>query len=98
MLLFKDVINLVAVVNTVNDGGDTVQVETSRQVYANKKSIKQSEFYQAFSLGLKPEVTFEIHSFEYAEERKLTYNTKPYNIIRTFEKGDFIELICEAVE
>lgn len=95
--MFKDVINLVAVVNTVNDGGDTVQVDTSRQVYANKKSIKQSEFYQAFSLGLKPEVTFVIHSFEYAGERKLTYETKPYNIIRTFEKGDFIELICEAV-
>lgn len=95
--MFKDVINLVSIVNTVNEGGDTVQVETPRQVYANKKSIKQSEFYQALTAGLKPEVTFEIHSFEYENERKLTYETKPYNIIRTYEKGDFVELICEAV-
>lgn len=95
--MFKDIISLISIVNTVDEGGDTVQVETPRQVYANKKSIKQSEYYQALTVGLKPEVTFVIYSFEYSNERKLTYNTKPYNIIRTFEKGDFIELICEAV-
>jgi SPP1 family predicted phage head-tail adaptor len=95
--MFKDVINIISIVNTVDEGGDTVQVETPRQVFANKKSIKQSEYYQALSVGLKPEVTFEIYSFEYEDERKLTYETKPYNIIRTFEKGDFVELICEAV-
>lgn len=95
--MFKDVISLISIVNTVDEGGDTVQVETPRQVYANKKAVKQSEFYQALSAGLKPEVTFVIYSFEYEGERKLTYETKPYNIIRTFEKGDFIELICEAV-
>jgi len=95
--MFKDVINLISVTNTVNDGGDTIQVETAREVYANKKSIKQSEFYRAFTVGLKLECTFEIYSFEYAAERKLTYENKAYNIIRTFEKGDFIELICEVV-
>jgi len=95
--VFKDVINLISIVNEVNEGGDTVQVEIPRKVYANKKSIKQSEFYQALTAGLKPEVTFAIHSYEYERERKLIYELKSYNIIRTFEKGDFIELICEAV-
>lgn len=95
--MFKDTINLISATNTVNEGGDTIQTETQRQVFANKKSIKQSEFYQAFTLGLKPECNFEIYSFEYGGERKLIYDGNPYNIIRTFEKGDFIELICEAV-
>jgi SPP1 family predicted phage head-tail adaptor len=95
--MFKDIIDLISITTTTNDIGDTVEVETAKQVYANKKSIKQSEYYQALSAGLKPVVTFVIHSFEYEGEKKLTYSTKPYNIIRTFEKGDFIELICEAV-
>ena len=95
--MFKDIINLISRTTTTDSIGDTVEVETSKQVFANKKSIRQSEYYQALSAGLKPELTFEIHSFEYSAEKKLTYDSKAYNIIRTFEKGDFIELICEAV-
>lgn len=96
-MMFKDIIILIGVTTKPDEVGDIVEVETEREVFANKKSIRQSEYYQALSVGLKPELTFQVHSYEYEAEKSLKYNDKPYNIIRTFEKGDFVELICEAV-
>jgi SPP1 family predicted phage head-tail adaptor len=97
-MLFRDVINLVAVTTGENSMGDVIETETTRQVFANKKSIRQSEFYQAAATGLKPELMFEIRSIEYAEEQKLQYNGKTYTIIRTYSKNDeLIELICSGM-
>jgi SPP1 family predicted phage head-tail adaptor len=81
---------------TKNEQGDIISAPIERMVFANKKSIRQSEFYQAQATGLKPELTFEIHVTEYADEESLVYKEKTYNIIRTFEKGEKLELICEG--
>lgn len=97
MSRWGDVINLISESYTENDMGDTITVEERVMVYANKKSIRQSEFYQAQATGLKPAIAFEIHSEEYGEQKKLEYNDKGYHIIRTYDKGEFIELICEGV-
>lgn len=66
------------------------------EVFANKKSVKQSEFYQAAGVGLKPEFVFEIKSFEYEENRYIRYNGKMYSILRTYLKSDIIELVVTA--
>lgn len=71
------------------------EVKTSvsyRSVYANKKSVKRAEFYQAMAAGLKPELVFEMHRMEYMDETRLKYNGKEYEIIRTYEVGEKIEL------
>lgn len=97
-MLFRDVIDLVAVTNGENDIGDIVETETPRQVYANKKSIRQTEFYQAMAAGLRPEIMFEVRYAEYAGEPKLRHAGKTYNIIRTYTKNDeMIELICSGL-
>jgi SPP1 family predicted phage head-tail adaptor len=96
--MWRDVINLVAVTNGENVMGDPIETETSRQVFANKKSIRQTEFYQAASTGLKPEIMFEIRSIEYFDEPKLEYENKTYTIIRTYSKnGEILELICSGL-
>lgn len=97
-MLFRDVVDLTTVTSSENDIGDPVQSETSRQVFANKKSIRQSEFYQAAATGLKPELMFEIRNVDYAGEPKLLHEGKIYNIIRTYSKNDeILELICSGV-
>lgn len=63
------------------------------EVFANKKSVRQSEFYQAAGVGLKPELVFEIKSFEYADNRYIRHESKTYSIVRTFIKSDIIELV-----
>ncbi len=97
-MLFRDVINLIGVTYGENDIGDTIETLISRQVFADKQSIRQTEFYQAQATGLKPELMFVIRSIDYQDEKKLSYNGKEYNIIRTYDKnGELIELICEGV-
>ncbi len=97
-MLFKDVVTLISITNTQNDIGDMVQNKQEQQVFANKKSIRQSEFYQAAVTGLKPELMFEVRNIDYSEQQKLKYNDKEYNIIRTYSKnGEIIELICSGM-
>jgi SPP1 family predicted phage head-tail adaptor len=92
------VIYLIHVTYGENSIGDSIENIEKRQTFAKKKSIRQSEFYQAASTGLKPELTFEIWLREYNGESKLEYNGKQYNIIRTFEKNnEDLELICEGL-
>jgi SPP1 family predicted phage head-tail adaptor len=97
-MLFRDVIELVSVTYTENDIGDSIEVVSNRQVFANKKSVRQTEFYQAAQTGLKPELMFEIRTTEYQDEEKLSYNGKEYTIIRSYDKnGEFTELICSGL-
>lgn len=95
---WSNVIKLITVTYTENDIGDIIASNTERTIYANKKSIRQQEFYQAQATGLKPELMFEVRSVEYNNESKLSYNNKEYNIIRTYDKnGEITELICQGV-
>ncbi|MCI3922492.1 phage head closure protein [Paenibacillus sp. TRM 82003] len=82
-----------------NDIGDMIPVPgQDRQIYANKKSIRQSEFYQAAANGMKPELMFEVRSIDYVDEKELYYNDKPYTIIRTYTKnGEITELVCAGL-
>lgn len=82
---------------TENNMGDTITVPGDPvMIYANKKSVRQSEYYQAQSNGVMPEIAFEIRIVEYDSQRFLTYKDKRYRIVRTYEKGEDIELICEG--
>jgi SPP1 family predicted phage head-tail adaptor len=70
----------------------------SRTVFADKKSIRQSEFYQSQATGLRPDLMFIVRSVDYNDETKLVYDSKRYNIIRTHSKnGEFVELICQGI-
>jgi len=67
-------------------------------VYADELSVGQSEFYQAAAVGLRPELKFEIFAGDYNDEKSLEYNSKKYDIKRTYRKGpDKVELTCQGV-
>ncbi len=97
-MMWRDVVQLVRLDYTVDEYGDQVYIRTPITVFANKKSVRQSEFYQALATGLKPEIMFEVRSLEYTGQENLTYNNKEYVIIRTYSKNDEItELVCSGV-
>lgn len=97
-MLFNELITLMNVTYTENALGDYIESSVNRTVFVNKKSVSQSEFYQAAATGLKPEVKFEVRTIEYQGEQKFLYNGKVYTIIRTFEKEDELtELIGSGV-
>jgi SPP1 family predicted phage head-tail adaptor len=96
-MYFSDKIELIAITVTENSMGDMIETETKTEVFANKRSIRQSEFYQAAATGLRPEIMFEVWSEEYSNQPKLKYNNKLYTIIRAYDKGEITELVCQGL-
>lgn len=101
-MAWTDVLELITTVRTVSDAGDIIKTPAYREVYANKKSIRQNEFYQAAATDLRPEIMFEIHTVEYEGESQLRYPVgsagKVYSIIRTYDKvGEITEIICSGL-
>lgn len=95
---------LIKVTNEVDEGGDTVQTETERSVLADKLDYRSKEFYQAFTSGLKPSITFAVNKYEYDNERTLKYEGNKYKIIDVYpvkakdeSEFDSLALLCEAV-
>lgn len=72
--------------------GEPIQSITWTEIFANKSSVRQSEFYAAANLGLKPELMFEVHSHEFSGHTKLKHDNKEYEIIRAYDKGEVTEL------
>ena len=97
-MLFKEVIRLISTTTTENDMGDIIETYNEREVFADKQSIRQSEFYQAAATGLRPELMFVVRSIDYNQEPKLKHGDKTYTIIRTYDKdGELTELVCQGV-
>lgn len=97
-MMWKDVITLVGIDVLIDEYADQIQYKEFMNVFANKKSVRQSEFYQAMTAGLKPELMFEVRSKDYAGQESLVYDNKEYVIIRTYSKNDEItELVCSGI-
>ena len=98
--MFDSVITLMKETNTINEYGDTVQTFTKRTVFAEVKSIGQSEFYQAEAVGLKPEIKFVIADFaDYQNEKQLKYTPfggteEIYTVLRTYRNKINLEIVC----
>lgn len=90
-MLWNKVIRLGNLEETIVKG-EPVQSYVWRDVFANKRSVKQSEFYQAASVGLKPEIVLEVKSIDFNNDEKVQYNNKEYFIIRSYDKGEVTEL------
>lgn len=95
---FDKVIKLITMTTSTNEIGDPIEVLAERQTFAEKKSVRQSEFYQATATGLQPELTFVVWQREYKGEPQLEYEGKTYTIIRTFAPNDKeMELVCSGL-
>lgn len=93
--LLTDVITLIAQTKTVDEYGDLSVTETERDVFAERRSIGMTEFYQAQAVGLQPEITFVLSDYlDYNGERFVKYNGRRYNVLRTYTTEQRIELVC----
>lgn len=100
-MMYRDIAKLYNIVKTKNatTGRITEATTTKKDVFVNRKSIKQSEFYQAQASKLRPEIAFEIRLVDYSSEKYIEYDNASYQIIRTHSKNfEIIELICQRIE
>ena len=97
--MWREVIELGNLLETI-EYGEVVRSVEYRKVYANKKSIRQSEFYQGASAGLKPELLFEVKSMEFNNDERVRFpvgaDGKEYTIIRTYKTGEKMELTVSS--
>lgn len=94
----NDILELINFDYIENEIGDSIKEKTYTEIFAEKKNITQREFYQAQSTGLKPELKFEINSFEYDNETHIRYENKEYKVLRTYQvNADKIEITLEGV-
>lgn len=99
--MYDNIIKFISETTTVNEYGDTVATETERTVFAELKSIGQTEFYQAQASGFKPEIKFVLADFcDYQGERNLKYtpyggSETTYEVIRTYRVDNRLEIVCQ---
>ena len=94
-MLFNATINLISISEGKNQYGEITETSIKRTIFANVKSVRQSEFYAAQTAGKKPEIVLVVRAAEYAGEEKIEYNGEEYYFIRCFSKnGELLELVC----
>lgn len=78
--------------------GNQIPAETETVVLCGLKSVGRNEFYSAAVTGLKPELIFVLHGYEYNGERIVKFEGNRYRVIRTFANSfEEVELTCERV-
>ena len=96
--MFSEVIDLVSFNTIIDDNGFEVNTEIKKEVFADKKSIRSSEFYEAQKLGYKLSVMFVIKPYEYDGQEYIYYENQKYKVERTYEKDtENLEIICSKV-
>lgn len=93
--MYNEVISLITIKESTNEAGDLVKNRTVKEVFAELKSIGQSEFYQAQAVGLKPELKFILADYyDYDNEKIVDYKERDYKVIRTYRDGNQLEIVC----
>lgn len=87
---------LILVHREYDDFGHVVD-ETLREVFCRLESVSRTEFYQAQATNLRPELVFVLPDYlEYDDEHLCIYDDDWYRVIRTYRKGQELELVVQS--
>lgn len=91
------VIKLITETYAKDDSGVPRKTEAAAEVFAQKRSVTRSEFFDGGRNGLNPEYEFDVFKGDYDGQRTVEYEGKRYGVYRTFEPedSDYIELYVE---
>lgn len=94
-MIRAEVISLVAETPGAH-GVFEARTETTRDVFAEIRSVGRNEFYKAKSAGIEPNIEFVLADYdEYEGEKIVLFDNKRYRVVRTYTNGQTIELTCE---
>lgn len=78
------------------EDGYTVEKETRRDVFCRLDSVSRSEFYQAQATDLRPELVFVLADYlDYDDEYLCIFDSVWYRVIRTYRKGQELEIVVQ---
>lgn len=81
-----------------NENGEAIETIFWQKVCAEQLDDTRSEFYQGAAVGLKPEITFCVHDFEYDGEQYVRFNEHVYVVLRAAKRDQYRELVCSTFQ
>lgn len=85
--MYNEVAYLISKINSGmdDDYGDPILTEEVSAVFCNVLSIGTSEFYQAQTIGTKPELKIVIADYyDYNDQQEVIVNDIRYKVLRTY--------------
>lgn len=95
-MYFKDIGYLLTKTTTYDTKNRPKVSYTENLFYCNRKSVRQSEFYQSDAAGFKPEIMLEARLIDISNIDHIKFDNKIYKILRSYKKEDLIELILTS--
>lgn len=94
--MYNDIIELGKSAITEDEYGNQSKEYVFKEVFAEVKSVSQSEYYTAAQSGFKPVFKMILADYyDYDDEDTVLYNGALYHIIRTYRNGLQLELTVE---
>ena len=87
--MFNSIITLIKTIpnGTTDAYGDPVDVEVKRDVFCAILSIGQNEFYQAQTIGVKPQLKVVLSDYlDYQDEQDAIVGDIRYKVLRTYRR------------
>lgn len=96
-MFFKDVGYLCKEIQTLDKLKRPRISYKEEKVLCNIKSIGYTEFYQAQSVGLRPEIKVQLRLVDLDDVTHFKYQDKLYKVIRFYKKEDISEIILTSM-
>ena len=94
-MLYRDTVDLIAVVTGYDAEGYPVDTETSTEVFADVASVKRSEFYAGRQAGTELIAAFTVAACDYDGQQVVVYDGARYRVERAYTRdGERMELNC----
>lgn len=98
-MYFSDSVTLRKVSYSLDSYGSSIPSYVDTTVFADKQSVKRSEFYASKTAGIKIDIVFSVHAEDFYDQSILIHNSTSYDIIRVYKKGEgIVELNCAVRE
>ena len=98
-MMYCDVIFLISQKNMQDPNGYPVIQEEKKEVFADVRSVKRTEFFEALKAGISETIAFYIAACDYENQKIVEYEGIRYQVQRSYRTGmDWIELNCSEVK
>ena len=92
--MYNEIIKLCKTTLEVDEYGNELETKpTKREVFAQIRSIRMSEFYAAATADMSPSCVAVLADYrDYEDEEVVLWNDEKYRVLRTYRKGKQLEL------
>lgn len=92
---FGDVVELISAAYRLDEIGNDQPDELKREVFADVRSVSQTEALRAGQAGLSPSLKVIVRRCDYQDEKTVAVDGNRYAVYRTYCAGEITELYLE---